>query len=281
MFIHWFPGHMTKALRQMEEDAGKVDCVIYVIDSRIPLASINCAYDKIFANKPRLYVLNKADMVQQNEIAKWKPYFSQNGNECIVTNSTVKGGSGAFISALKKLNAEKIEKYRNKGVKKTIRAMVIGVPNCGKSTLINSLIAKKRTVTGDRPGVTRGKQWVSIDPYIDLLDTPGTLYPDFSDQVKATHLAMVGSVKDDILDIVELACEIIKFLRNEYPENLQNKFENVSFSENDLDNLSLIAKKRGYVLKGGELDIERAAKAIILDFRRNAFGKIMIEKNEN
>ena len=159
--------------------------------------------------------------------------------------------------------------------------MVIGVPNCGKSTLINSLIAKKRTVTGDRPGVTRGKQWVSIDPYIDLLDTPGTLYPDFSDQVKATHLAMVGSVKDDILDIVELACEIIKFLRNEYPENLQNKFANVSFSENDLDNLSLIAKKRGYVLKGGELDIERAAKAIILDFRRNAFGKIMIEKNEN
>lgn len=278
MFIHWFPGHMTKALRTMEADVSKVDCVIYVLDARIPLSSVNPAYDSIFNNKPRLYVLNKADLVPQEELAKWKAHYNRNGNKCITTNSTVKGGNGIFTSALLELNAEKIERYKSKGVKKTIRAMVIGVPNCGKSTLINSLIAKKRTVTGDRPGVTRGSQWVSIDTYIDLLDTPGTLYPDFSNQDKATRLAIVGSIKEDILDIVELSFEILKFLKSSYPDRLKEKYSLASLPDDDAELLDLIARRRGFVVRGGEYDYERTAKAVIQDFRKQSFGKIILEK---
>lgn len=278
MYIHWFPGHMTKALRAMEADASKIDCVIYVLDARIPKSSINPAYDTIFNNKPKLFVLNKADLVPENELNKWKNYFISKGETCLTTNSTVKGGSGIFISALRTLNEEKILRYKNKGVNKTIRAMVIGIPNCGKSTLINSLIAKKRTVTGDKPGVTRGKQWVSIDTYIDLLDMPGTLYPDFSDQEKATNLAIVGSIKEDILDIVELAYEILKFLRREYCDRLIEKYSLKEVPTDDSLLLDLIARRRGFVVRGGEYDYERTAKAIIQDFRKQSFGKIILEK---
>ena len=278
MYIHWFPGHMTKALREMESAATKVDCLVYVLDARIPLSSINPAYDNIFKNKPRLYVLNKADLVESNDILVWKNYFSTNGNRCIIANSTVKGGTKNFISELKKVSESIVNKYLLKGVKKTVRAMVIGIPNCGKSTLINSLLPQKKANTGNKPGVTRGQQWVSVDPYIDLLDTPGTLYPDFSDQVKATHLAIVGSIKETLFDMVELSMEIISFLKENYPEKLKMKY---SFS--DIDKISEellqdIAIKRNYILRGGEIDIERTAKGIVQDFRKGTFGKIILEK---
>lgn len=156
--------------------------------------------------------------------------------------------------------------------------MVIGVPNCGKSTLINSLVAKNRTVTGDKPGVTKGKQWVSIDTYVDLLDTPGTLYPDFSDQVKATNLALIGSIKEEILDVIELSQEMVKFLAKNYPEKLKEKYNLAEISLDFNENLNGIAKRRGYILRGGEYDLERTASAIIQDFRKQAFGKIILEK---
>ena len=269
---------MTKALREMESAATKVDCLVYVLDARIPLSSINPAYDNIFKNKPRLYVLNKADLVESNDILVWKNYFSTNGNRCIIANSTVKGGTKNFISELKKVSESIVNKYLLKGVKKTVRAMVIGIPNCGKSTLINSLLPQKKANTGNKPGVTRGQQWVSVDPYIDLLDTPGTLYPDFSDQVKATHLAIVGSIKETLFDMVELSMEIISFLKENYPEKLKMKY---SFS--DIDKISEellqdIAIKRNYILRGGEIDIERTAKGIVQDFRKGTFGKIILEK---
>ena len=278
MFIHWFPGHMTKALREMAIDASKIDCVVYVLDSRIPLSSVNPAYDEIFINKQRLYVLNKAALVPHEELLKWKAYFNSDGNKCITANSTLNNGGKIFISALKELTLPIIEKYKAKGVRKTVRAMVIGVPNCGKSTLINSLIGKKRAVTGNKPGVTRGKQWVSIDNYIDLLDTPGTLYPDFSDQIKATHLAIVGSIKEDVVETSELSSEILKFLSENYPEKLKEKYSIDNIPADKADLLPVIAKKRGYVLKGGEPDTERTAKSIIQDFRKQAFGKIILEK---
>lgn len=278
MFIHWFPGHMTKAIRAMRADMAVVDSVIYVLDSRAPLACVNPAFDEIIGVKPRLYVLNKADLVPKEEIDKWKAYFKKENCDCITSNSTKNTNASVFINALRALNKEKIERYKNRGVKKTIRAMVIGVPNCGKSTLINSLVAKKKTITGDKPGVTRSMQWVSIDEYIDLVDTPGTLYPDFSDQKKATSLAMIGSINEDILDIAELAGETIKFLANNYLEQLKARYNLDEIKDNYLDNLTDIAKNKGYLIKGGELDIERAAKAVVNDFRKQAFGKVILEK---
>lgn len=280
MYIHWFPGHMTKAIRAMKEDIANVDSVIYVLDSRAPKSSVNPSFDEIIGNKPRLYVLNKADLVPSEEINKWKTYFSRNGEKCIVTNSTVKGGTAAFINSLREINAEKIDRFKARGIKKMVRAMVIGVPNCGKSTLINSLIAKKKTVTGDRPGVTRGKQWVSIDTYVDLLDTPGTLYPDFSDQIKARNLAFLGSIKEEVVDGAELAEDMIKYLIKNYPEQIISRYKLTDLCLLPSIILTEIAKNKGCVLRGGEYDIDRAAQMVIQDFRKQAFGKIILEKYE-
>ncbi len=281
MHIHWFPGHMTKAMRMMSEEMKVVDSVVYVLDSRAVLSCINPAFDSLIGNKPVLYVLNKADMAPQNEVEKWKKYFLSVDKKCVAVNSCQKGNNNLIISALKEVNADLIEKFKQKGAAKTIRAMVIGVPNCGKSTLINSLIAKKRTVTGDKPGVTKGKQWVSIDTYIDLLDTPGTLYPDFSDQKKAVNLALIGSIREEILDIIELAKEMVAFLAINYPEKLKEKYDLNVISEDYFENLSAIAKRRGYIVRGGEYDLERTALAVIQDFRKQAFGKIILEKRDD
>lgn len=276
--IHWFPGHMTKAMRMMKAEMALVESVVYVLDARAPLSSVNPSFDEIIGARPILFVLNKCDLVPTEELAKWKKFFERENTKCIMANSTVKGGTQRFIAALRELNAPLIARYKAKGVNKTIRAMVIGVPNCGKSTLINSIIGKSRTLTGNKPGVTRGKQWVSIDPYMDLLDTPGTLYPDFSDQQKAINLAIVGSIKEDILDIEELSREILNFLYKYYPDNLKSRYNLDELSEDMQINLCNIAKKRGFLLRGGEIDGERTAKAIISDFRKQAFGKIILEK---
>lgn len=273
-FIQWFPGHMTKAIRMMKEEIKPVDCVIYVLDARIPRSSVNPSFDEIIAGKPRLYVLNKADLVPQAALNKWIAYFSALPDSACITSVSTRNSDGKLISILKDLNKEKIERYKSRGIKKTIRAMVIGIPNCGKSTLINSLIGKKKAVTGNRPGVTRGKQWVSVDPYVEVLDTPGTLYPDFSDQNKALHLAFVGSVRDEIVDLTYLSQHLINFIKENYPSEFQSKYD-------DAETLDDIAKKRGFFLKGGALDYDRASKAIINDFRKQSFGKIILEKTDD
>ncbi|HOO23206.1 MAG TPA: ribosome biogenesis GTPase YlqF [Clostridia bacterium] len=277
MFIHWFPGHMTKAIRAMRADMAVVDSVIYVLDARAPLSCVNPAFDEIIGTKPRLYVLNKVDLVPLQEAEKWKQYFRSENSDCISLDSTRNTNAGAFINALKALNKEKIDRYSERGVKKTIRAMVIGVPNCGKSTLINSLIAKKKTITGNKPGVTRSLQWVRIDEYIELVDTPGTLYPDFSDQKKAARLAMIGSINEDILDMPALAGETIKFLAENREKELKARYNLTDISGDYLENLAEVARNKGFLLKGGEYDIERAAKAVVNDFRKQAFGKIIME----
>ena len=269
---------MTKAMRMMKEEMSLVESVVYVLDARAPLSCINPAFDEIIGSRTRLYVLNKCDTVPTDELNKWKNFFESDGKKCIVANSTVKGGAQKLVGALKELNEPIIAKYKAKGVKKTIRAMVIGVPNCGKSTLINSVLGKSRTVTGNRPGVTRGKQWVSIDPYLELLDTPGTLYPDFSDQAKATRLAIIGSIKDDILDITELSIETLVFLTDNYPEELKVRYNLDQIPDDKSVLLEIIGKKRGFILKGGEIDVDRTAQAIVTDFRKQAFGKLILEK---
>ncbi|MBO7155830.1 MAG: ribosome biogenesis GTPase YlqF [Clostridia bacterium] len=277
MFIHWFPGHMTKAIRMMSEEMKVVDSVIYVLDARAPQSCINPAFDEVIGNKPRLYVLNKADMVSQKEVIKWVDKFRRQGYKCIYSNSISKADAPVIVKNLLELNEDLIERYSRKGVNKTVRAMVIGVPNCGKSTLINSLTKEKKTVTGNRPGVTRGKQWVAIGEYIELLDSPGVLYPDFKDQEKAMRLALIGSVKEDVVDCAELALEALKYFMKEHPEELINRYKLDEVKENALEVMEDIGRKRGVIMRGGELDYERIAKIIIADFRKGYLGKFPLE----
>lgn len=279
MRIHWFPGHMTKAFRLIEREMKLVSSVIYVLDARAPLSCINPEFDKLINTKPTLYILNKADLVAQSDILGWIDYFNRKSIKCLQTVSVQRGASRKQIfDALKEINADYLKKFDQKGVRKTIRAMVIGVPNSGKSALINSLLGRKKTVTGNKPGVTRGKQWIAVDKYIELMDTPGTLYPDFKDQTKARNLAIIGSISDDVVDMTELAGELIDFLKKEYPQNLKERYKLDDLSVDTAGILYEIGQKRGFIVKGGEVDIQQTAKAVIVDFRKNALGKIIMEK---
>lgn len=281
MHIHWFPGHMTKAIRMMAEEIKVVDSVIYVLDARAPEACINPAFEEVIGNKPRLYVINKADMVTQKELIRWVDKFRIQGNKCIYSNSISKADSAVIVKNLLELNEDTLERYRQKGVNKTIRAMVIGVPNSGKSTLINSLLKEKKTVTGNKPGVTRGKQWVSIDKYIDLLDSPGVLYPDFSDQNKALKLAILGSIRDEVVDVTELALEALEFFRADRPDELKARYK-LDSVDGDINELfETIGRKRGIIARGGELDTERIARVIIGDYRKGYLGKTPLERADD
>lgn len=281
MFIHWFPGHMAKAIKMMTEEISLVDSVIYVLDARAPLACLNYRFEPVIGNKPVIYVLNKCDLVTKEDAKAWKNYFFNNGHKCITTNCLSKADAPMIIKNLVELNDSLIEKYNRKGIKKTLRAMVIGVPNTGKSTLINSLIKTKKAQTGNKPGVTRAKQWVSIDDYIDLLDSPGVLYPDFEDQDKAVKLALIGCIKDEIVDSTELALKALDFLLDNYKDELAARYRlTLSGDETPLAVFTAIATKRGYIVHGGEVDEERAARAIISDFRKGSFGKIVLDKLE-
>ncbi len=280
MFIQWFPGHMTKALRMMEENVKLVDCLIYVLDSRCISASFNPKLNELAQGKPILYVLNKADLVSREDLTEWLKYFKQNNMQVVVCNSA-NGNTSKVIDGLKIINKSLIEKYQNKGVNRSIRAMVVGIPNSGKSTLINSLCGSKRTITGDKPGVTRGKQWVVLTKGVELLDTPGTLWPSFENQEHAKHLAFVGSINEDILNIVELAEEMIDFCRNNYYDSFMQRYKITELPNENNVAIEYIAKKRGFLLKGGVLDTERLAKTIIDDFRKGKLGLIMLEKVEN
>ena len=280
MLIQWFPGHMTKAIRMMEENIKLVDSVIYVLDARCILASFNPKLNKLCGNKPILYIINKADLVEKADLAKWLDYFKRNNMTAITTNSA-SGNTSRVVEELKKINKELIDRYQSKGANRSVRAMVVGIPNSGKSTLVNSLCGSKRTITGDRPGVTRGKQWVVLSKGVELLDTPGTLWPSFENQTHAMHLAFVGSINEDILNLEELSYELILYLMSIRSKEFFERYKVDYDMLKDLDRIStleLLAKKRGFLLKGGIFDLERLSKAIIDDFRKQKFGKIMLEQ---
>lgn len=271
MKINWFPGHMKKTMDEIKAKLANIDVVIYLLDARAPVSSINPSLSKLSQNKPVLYVFNKVDLADEERVKTLAKDYKGQNCDYILLNSIQSGSSKALKGKLLALASEKIEKYKKKGIKAVIRAIVIGVPNSGKSTLVNNLVGKAKAVTGNRAGVTKMTQWVSIGDNIEICDTPGTLYPNLADQDVAKKLLFMGSVKDEVVaDTVELAMELISLIEEKYPGLLQARYgEDIT--------LEGIAKKRGFVISKGEYDIERSANAVIDDFRKARIGRITLD----
>ncbi len=279
MKIQWYPGHMTKALREMEQNVKKVDLVIYVLDARAPKSCQNPQFVEIIGDKPVVYVLNKADLADESKTVKFVEYFSRQNSLAIPLVSTMTNSSKVIKEAIVKLLEPKIERNKQKGITMPLRAMVIGVPNCGKSTLINSLCGKYKAVTGDRPSVTRSTQWVKIAGGIEVLDTPGTLWPSFEDDDVAHNLAYINAIREDILDAGELSLDFIDKIIKMYPESFLSRF-GLEYDEGkmSINYLEEVCEARKFVIKGGEYDYERGAKAILDDFRKGRMGNITLEE---
>ena len=274
MFIQWFPGHMTRAVRMMEEQVKLCDGIIYVLDSRAPYACLNKNNDKIFGAKPVLYLLNKSDLVESADLLKVVNHFkSQNKKVLTMVGTNEKSGKQLY-NEIFCLLSDKVEKYKQKGINRPLRVMVAGIPNTGKSTIINLLCGGKKAKTGDKAGVTKDKQWIKIRD-LEFLDTPGTTPPSFENQKNALFLAFIGSINDDILDFVELSYEFINILL-EKNKLILEKVYNISIeNQNSKEIFEMIALKRGAVKKGGVIDEERASSIIINDYRKGKLGKII------
>ena len=276
MNINWFPGHMSKSLREIDDRIKLAGAVIYVLDSRAPLSCINPAFDEIIKNKPTVYVFNKADMVKAGELASLMKRFDTPTSVAVKLNATNSGAGKIISEKLIELSKDYIAKKQEKGVRAVIRAVVIGVPNSGKSTLINNLCGKGKTVTGNKAGVTKMQQLIRVSDYLEVVDTPGTLYPKLDNYFVALNLAFIGSIKDEVLDIYGVSLELIKRL-TELRTGLKERYgiEPSGDAEKDLE---LIGRKRGFIEKGGEVDLERAAYAVIDDFRKGRMGKIILDR---
>lgn len=277
--INWFPGHMNKTLKQMQADSRLCDCFLYVLDARCPLSCINPEFVRVVGGKPIIFILNKSDLVEKASIEQFKSYLISLGHSCVALNATISGNAKVIISTLKNILRDRITKNQERNVNFIFRAMVIGIPNSGKSTIVNNLCGKGRAVTGNRAGVTRNKQWVKVDPFIEVMDTPGVLLPNFDDEDKAYNLAITGAVKDEVLYMPDIALRLISKLNTINMHILSSKY-NVDYDENTphIDILNAIAKKRGCIVKGGEIDLERVSKLLIMDFRNGKFGKICLER---
>ena len=266
---------MTKSLREIDESIKLVDAIVYVLDSRAPFSCINPSLNKVIGDKPIVYALNKADLVPENELPSRIEKLSGKGRIAVKLNSTATNAAKIIAEKLRTLCAERIERKKARGINAVIRAMVIGVPNSGKSTLINNLCGKAKTITGNKAGVTRGQQWVRINQYLEVLDTPGTLYPKLDNYEIALNLAFIGSVRDEVVDTYELSLELIKKLTS-LGKGIESRY-GFTPSGDALQDLDTIAKKRGFILKGGVADYDRASSAVLDDFRKGRMGKIILE----
>ncbi len=282
MIIQWFPGHMNKALKTMEAEIKNCDAVIYVLDSRAPFSCVNPKFTRIIGDKPIVYAFNKVDLADIDKVNKWVKYFTKENTRTIMLNSTSTGSTKSITNLIKDLNKAKIDKYKAKNINITLKAIVIGVPNCGKSTLINNLCGSAKTITGNKAGVTRGKQWVRIANGIDLLDMPGTLWPAFDNNTVACHLAYIGSIKDEVLDIPELSLEFIREMVKLDKAILEDRYT-IQIDEQDepVDVLEKICIARKYLLKKGEIDYDRGAIALINEFKSGRLGNITLESVED
>lgn len=281
MHFQWYPGHMTKAKRMMQENMKLIDLVIELVDARVPVSSRNPDLDELGKNKARLILLNKSDLAEERMNDVWAAYFKEKGYSVVKLNAKKGGGIKSIQGVIQEACKEKIERDRKRGIlNRPVRAMVVGIPNVGKSTFINALAGKACAKTGNKPGVTKGKQWIRLNKNVELLDTPGILWPKFEDQTVGLRLAWIGSIKDEILNTEELAAELTGFLVKSYPDVLKEKYE-IEESADGFENLRGIAESRHCLVKGNELDTEKAAKLLLDDFRNGRLGRITLETPEN
>jgi ribosome biogenesis GTPase A len=280
MNIQWFPGHMTKARRMMADSIKSVDAVCEIIDARIPISSRNPDMDELTAGKPRLMIINRVDQADPAITKQWAEFYKSAGMGVIETDCKSGKGVNQFPAAVKSLLKDKIEAYAAKGqVGRKIRVMVAGIPNVGKSTFINKAAKRKVAAASDRPGVTRGKQWIAIDGGIELMDTPGILWPKFESQTVGEHLAYTGAVKDEILDRITLCANLMVCLREKYPERLTERYKFEPDPEaNGFELLEQAAKKRGFLISGGEYDLERMSAVLLDEFRGGKLGRMTLER---
>lgn len=283
MNIQWYPGHMTKTRRQMEEDVKLVDLVAEVVDARIPISSRNPDIDAMVGSRPRLIIFNRADQADPAMTAKWMAWFRQKGWGVMETDAKSGKGVNQFSAAAQNILKDKVTSWKAKGqVGRPIRAMVVGVPNVGKSTFINKVARRKSAKASDRPGVTRGKQWVSVDRGLELLDTPGILWPKFEDETTGLHLAFTGAVKDEVTDIEGLACALLELLRDRYPRALEERYKLAEIDElKGWELLEQAARKRGMLISGGEVDTERMSHVLLDEFRSGKLGRFTLEAPED
>lgn len=277
MHFQWYPGHMTKAKRQMQEDMKLIDLVIELVDARIPLSSRNPDIDELGKQKARLILMNKSDLASAKQTKKWSEFFKDKGYFVVELDARSKAGMKAIGAVIMDACKEKIERDRKRGIKnRPVRAMVVGIPNVGKSTFINTYAGKACAKTGNKPGVTKGKQWIKLNKNVELLDTPGILWPKFEDQRVGLHLALVGSIKDEILNIDELAVELIRILKDNYPGLLEERYE-IDETKEVFEALEQIARNRKCLKKGNELDYGKASALVLDEFRNGRLGKITLE----
>lgn len=283
MNIQWYPGHMTKTRRRMEEDVKLVDLVAEVVDARIPVSSRNPDIDAMVGNRSRLIIFNRADQADPAVTARWLAWFRSKGFGVLETDAKSGKGVGQFSSAARAILKEKMAAWKAKGqVGRPIRAMVVGVPNVGKSTFINKVARRKSAKASDRPGVTRGKQWVSVDSGLELLDTPGILWPKFKDETTGLHLAFTGAIKDEVTDMEGLACALLELLRDRYPKTIEERYRLTDTAgKQGWELLEQGARKRGMLISGGEADTERMAHILLDEFRSGKLGSFTLEDIES
>lgn len=282
MTIQWYPGHMTKTRRQIEADLKQVDAVCEIVDARIPASSRNPDIDTICGNKPRIIVLNRMDLADPDATKQWLSYFREKGMAAVATDCKSRRGIADFQPAVRSVLKDKIERNAAKGMNRPVRVMVVGIPNVGKSTLINQISGRKGAKAENRPGVTRGKQWVTVDNGLLLLDTPGILWPKFEDPNVGMMLAYTGAVKENVIDTEELACRLAELLHKYYPQTLRDRY-GLEIAE-ELPGYMLIeemGRKRGYLLARGEINIERMAKVLLDEYRSGKLGCFTLEMPED
>lgn len=283
MNIQWYPGHMTKTRRQMENDIRLVDAVCEIVDARIPMSSRNPDIDAICGSKPRLMILNRIDMADPEATKQWAAYFRSQGMVVLETDCKNRKGTNQFAPKVRQLLKDQIEKYKEKGmVGRTLRVMVVGIPNVGKSTLINQVSGRKSAKAENRPGVTQGKQWVTVEKGLELLDTPGILWPKFEDPQVGLKLSYTGAIKDDVVDIETLASNLIDLLGRKYPQVLENRYKiTVPEQFEGYELLELCGRKRGMLISGGEVDMERMSRVLLEEYRSGKLGRFTLEFPED
>ena len=279
MNIQWFPGHMTKAQRMIEDNLAMVDAVCEILDARIPYSSRNPDIDRLAGDKPRLVILNRVDLADPQMTARWRKYFESRGLAILETDAKSGKGVGSFAPAVRRLLKDKLAAYEAKGqVGRPLRVMILGIPNVGKSTFINKVAGRKAAIAGDKPGVTRGKQWINIDQGLDLLDTPGILWPKFDSQEVGEMLAITNAIKADVLDKETLGANFMLRLRELYPKAIEERYKFVPDPNmNGFELLEQAAKKRGFLVSRGEYDIERMANTLLGEYHDGKLGRLTLE----